>query len=48
MRIMALAGHLSESECAALLEKGFDDYIPDPMNISLISQKIQNAVAIIY
>ena len=48
MRIMALAGHLSESECAALLEKGFDDYIPDPMNISLISQKIQSAVAIIY
>jgi excisionase family DNA binding protein len=48
MRIMALAGHLSESECAALLDKGFDDYILDPMNISLVSQKIQNAVAIIY
>ena len=48
MKIVALAGHLLESECAALLEKGFDDYILDPMNISLISQKILNSVAIIY
>lgn len=48
MKIVALAGHLSESECTALLEKGFDDYILDAMNISLISQKIQNSVAFIY
>ncbi len=48
MKIVALAGQLSESECAALLEKGFDDCISDPMNISLISEKIQDAVAIIY
>ena len=48
MKLVALAGHLSESECTALLEKGFDDYISDPMNISLVSQKMQDAVAIIY
>ncbi len=48
MKMLALAGQLSESECAALLEKGFDDCISDPMNISLISEKIQDAVAIIY
>ena len=48
MKVVALAGHLSESECAALLEKGFDDYISDPTNISLVLQKIQGAVAIIY
>ncbi|MCP4453744.1 MAG: response regulator transcription factor, partial [Planctomycetes bacterium] len=47
MKIVALAGHLSDSECVALLEKGFDDYIPDHTNISLLAEKIQDAVAII-
>lgn len=48
MKIVALAGHLSEAEGAALLEKGFDDYISDPTDITLVTQKIQNSIAIIY
>jgi len=48
MKVVALASHLSDAECTALLQKGFDDYISDPRDISLVSQKIQDAVAIIY
>ncbi|MCF7975466.1 MAG: helix-turn-helix domain-containing protein [Phycisphaerae bacterium] len=48
IRMVALAGHLSESEWSALLQKGFDDYISDRGDIVLIAQKIQDAVAIIY
>jgi DNA-binding response OmpR family regulator len=48
VKMVALAGHLSESEWSALLQKGFDDYISDSGDIAMISQKIQDAVAIIY
>ena len=48
IKMVALAGHLSESEWSALLQKGFDDYISDRGDIALMSQKIHDAVAIIY
>ncbi len=47
MKMVALAGHLSESECTALLQKGFDDYILNPADLAQISQKLQDAVSIV-
>ncbi len=48
MKIIAMANGLSEQESAALLQKGFDDYLVDASNESELAQKIEQAMAIIY
>jgi len=48
MKMVAMAGHLSESECTALLQKGFDDYILNPADMVQVSQKLQAAVSLVY
>lgn len=48
IKIIAIAKQLSESECSALLQKGFDEYITNQSNISEVIKKIEEATAIIY
>lgn len=47
-KIIALANQLSESEAAALIRKGFDDYICDSHNLDEVIRKIEEATSIIY
>ena len=48
IKVIALANYLSDSECAALLKKGFDGCISDFSNAAEIINKIEEAIAIIY
>ena len=48
IKIIAVAGQLSEGECLALQQKGFDDYIVDVKHCEEIIRKIEHATAIIY
>jgi excisionase family DNA binding protein len=48
IKIIALANHLSDSESAALLQKGFDGYISDPSDAAEAIGKIEEAISIIY
>ncbi len=48
IKIIALANRLSDSESAALLQKGFDGYISDPADVTEIIKKIEETTAIIY
>ena len=48
IKIIALVNHLSESESAALLQKGFDGYISDPSDAAEAIGKIEEAISIIY
>jgi excisionase family DNA binding protein len=48
IKIIAIAGQLSEGECLALQQKGFDDYIIDTKNAEEIIRKIEQATAIVY
>jgi excisionase family DNA binding protein len=47
-KVMALANHLSDSESAALLQKGFDGYISNPSDAAEVIDKIEQATAIVY
>jgi len=48
IKIIVIAGQLSEGECQALQQKGFDDYIVDTQNAEEIIRKVDQATAIIY
>jgi len=48
IKIIALANQLSDSESAALIQKGFDGYIPNTDDDVEIIKKIEEAIAIIY
>ena len=48
IKIMAIVNQLSDSESAALLQKGFDGYISDPADATAVIRKIEEATAIIY
>ena len=48
IKIIALANQLSDSESAALLQKGFDGHISDSVDAAEIIKKIEEATAIIY
>lgn len=48
IKIIAVAGQLSEGECVALQQKGFDDYVVDVKNCDEIIRKIEQATAIVY
>jgi excisionase family DNA binding protein len=48
IKIIAVANHLSDHECQALLQKGFDDYVVDMSSPLELVRKIEQAVAIIY
>jgi len=48
IKIVALANRLSNSESAALLQKGFDGYITKSDDTAEIIKKIEEATAIIY
>jgi len=48
IRIVALAKTLSDSEAAALQQKGFDGYVSAPDNVDEVVRKIEEATAIIY
>lgn len=48
IRIIAIASQLSQSECSALLAKGFDDFILDPSDLAEVIRKIEKATDIIY
>jgi len=47
-KIIALANQLSKSEAAALLQKGFDGYVSDPVDAAEVIRKIEEVTAIIY
>jgi len=48
IKIIALANQLSDSESAALLQKGFDGYISNAGNADEVIKKIEETTAIIY
>jgi PleD family two-component response regulator len=48
IKIIAITNHLSESESAALLQKGFDGYICNTTDAIEVISKIEEATAIIY
>jgi len=48
VKIIAITNHLSESESAALLQKGFDGYICNTDGVVEVISKIEEATAIIY
>ncbi len=48
IKIIAITNHLSESESAALLQKGFDGYIYNTADALEVISKIEEATAIIY
>lgn len=48
IKVIAIANRLSESETAALLQKGFDAYIPYSADATEVIKKIEEATAIIY
>ena len=48
IKIIALANRLSDSESAALLQKGFDGYVSDSADITEVVRKIEDATAIVY
>ena len=48
IKIIAIANQLTPQESAALLQKGFDDYITNPNDFAEIIRKIELAIAIIY
>ena len=47
-KVIALANHLSDSESAALLQKGFDGCISNPSDAAEVIDKIEQATAIVY
>ena len=48
IKIIAIANQLSDSESAALLQKGFDGYVPYSADATDVIKKIEEATAIIY
>jgi len=48
IKIIAIANRLSDSESAALLQKGFDGYVPYSADATEVVKKIEEATAIIY
>jgi excisionase family DNA binding protein len=48
IKVIALANHLSGSESAALLQKGFDGAVSDSSDVTEVIKKIEEAIAIIY
>jgi len=48
IKIIALANQLSDSESAALLQKGFDGYISNAGDADEVIKRIEEATAIIY
>ena len=47
-KVIALAKQLSDSESAALLQKGFDGCISNPADITKVVKEIEETTAIIY
>ena len=48
IKIIALVNRLSDSESAALLQKGFDGYVPYSTDGTEVIKRIEEATAIIY
>jgi excisionase family DNA binding protein len=48
IKVIALTNYLNDSERVALLKKGFDGYISDFSDITIVINKIEEATAIIY
>ena len=48
IKVIAIANQLSDSESEALLQKGFDGYVPYSADSTEVIHKIEEATAIIY
>jgi excisionase family DNA binding protein len=48
IKIIAIANKLSESEAAALLQKGFDGYVASTTDAAEVVKKIEETTAIVY
>jgi excisionase family DNA binding protein len=48
IKIIAIANQLNDSEVSALLQKGFDGYVPYSADAEEVIRKIEEATAIIY
>jgi excisionase family DNA binding protein len=48
IKIVVLTNQLSQSESEALLQKGFDGYVPYSADVTEIVKKIEEVIAIIY
>jgi excisionase family DNA binding protein len=48
IKVIALANQLGNQEALALMQKGFDSYVPNPSDPGAIIKKIEEATAIVY
>lgn len=48
IKIIAVANRLAPAESTALLQKGFDGYLPDTADVTVVVQEIEKLTAIIY
>jgi excisionase family DNA binding protein len=48
VKVVAIANNLSDSEAAALLQKGFDGYVTYSDDVTAVVKKIEEVTAIIY
>ncbi|MBA7580858.1 hypothetical protein ES708_22753 [subsurface metagenome] len=48
IKIIAIGNQLSDSESAALLQRGFDGYVSSPTDSTEVIKKIEETIAIIY
>jgi len=48
IKIIALANQLSDTESAALMQKGFDGYISNPADITQVVEEIEETTAIVF
>jgi len=48
IKIIALVSQLSDSESKALLQKGFDSYVPYSADVVEVIKRIEEAIAILY
>ena len=48
IKVIALANQLSDTESAALLQKGFDGYISNPADADGVIREIEETTAIVY
>ena len=47
-KVIAMSGHLSDDEGAALMHQGFDGYLKKPFTMQSVIQSIEDAIAVVY
>ena len=47
-KVVAMSGHLTDEEGAALLTQGFESFIKKPFTVQQVIQSVEDAVAVVY